>query len=170
MSQSTLYSDLLVVGQITCKTFSPPAACINDTAISAPSSPPNAIAASKLRHRHAAHYAQPNATATTETKAVHVVRGTNATINEVVAGSIVACIGAATITLDVKKNGVSVLTGVLTLNSSNTARVVVAASLSGGSVSCVAGDWIEFVVTATAGGGTLGTGFFAQAIIDEDPS
>ena len=170
MALTTISSDVLIVGSLSSKTFSPPAGCINDTAIAAPSAPASAIATSKVRHRFEPFMAQPNTTATTETKTVHVVRGTAGTINEVVAGSIVACIGGATITLDVKKNGSSVLTGVLTLNSSNTARVAVPASLSGGSVTVAAGDWIEFVVTATTGGGTIGTGFFAQLQIDEDPS
>lgn len=170
MAQSNIYSDFSVVGQLTCKTFNPPAACITDPAVAVPSSPPNAIATTKVRHRYEKPYAQPNTTATTETKPIHVIRGTNGTINSIVAGSIAVNIGAATVTVDLKKNGTSVLSSVITLNSANTARVAVSGTLSVAPTTCVAGDWLEVVITATAGGGTLATGVYVQVQIDEDPS
>jgi hypothetical protein len=125
------------------------------------------VEATKLEHQHRIPYAQPNTTATTETRVLYVCYGLTARVIDFRAGSIVACIGAATITLDVKKNGTTILSSVLTLNNANTARVAVAAALSG-SPTLVAGDVLEVVVTATAGGGTIGTGLFANLTVEED--
>jgi hypothetical protein len=93
------------------------------------------------------------------------VHGASATINSFKAGSVTACVGAATITVDLKKNGTSVLSAPITLNSSSTAYVVQSGTVT--TTSLVAGDVLEVVVTATAGGGTLGNGVFAVAQVDE---
>lgn len=122
---------------------------------------------SKLGHQHRIPYNQPNTAATTETRVLYRCYGATATVIELACGSIAIAVGAATVTFDLKKNGTTVLTGVLTLNSSNTARVAVLASLSG-TVTLAAGDVLELVVTATASGGTLPTGIFAELTVKED--
>jgi hypothetical protein len=71
------------------------------------------------------------------------------------------------VTVDLRKNGTTVLSAVITLNNANTARVAVAGALS--VTTLVAGDVLE-VVTATAGGGTLATGVFAIVTVNEMPS
>lgn len=139
-----------------------PASCVGNTNVSASA----AIAHTKLQHQHRARYSQPNTTATTETKVIYVCYGATGTILDFRAGSIVACAGAATITLDLKKNGTTVLSGVITLDNANTARVVEAGTLS--VTTLVVGDVLEVVATATAGGGTLGTGLFASVTVAED--
>ncbi len=100
---------------------------------------------------------------------IHVVYGATGGVIFIKAGSIVACIGAATCTIDLKKNGTTVLTGVITLNSSNTARVVVSGTLVATPTN-VAGDFYELVIVATAGGGTLGTGLGVEVGFYEDPA
>jgi hypothetical protein len=77
------------------------------------------------------------------------------------AGSVTACVGAATITVDLKKNGVSVLTATIVLDNANTARVVEAATIT--TTAAVAGDVFEVSVAVAAGGGTIGSGVFAYA-------
>jgi hypothetical protein len=72
------------------------------------------------------------------------------------AGSIAIAVGAATVTVDVKKNNVSILTAVITLDTGNTARVAEAGTIL--TASAVAGDTYELVIVATAGGGTLAHG------------
>ena len=166
MSLSVINSDVQIQGNLYAKGFTPPAGSITDSSINAAAG----IQTTKMRHRYTKFAVQPNVTDTTETKGIHVVRGSTATVMEVVAGTIAACIGGATITVDVKKNGTSILNSVLTLNNANTARVAVAASLNVSDVACVVGDWLEVVITATTGGGTIGTGLFIQMMIDEDPS
>jgi hypothetical protein len=120
----------------------------------------------KLQHQNRGNLDQPNTTATTETKVVATIYGATGTILSFKAGSIAPCSGAATITLDLKKNGTTVLASVITLDNANAARVAEAGTLS--VVSLVAGDVLEIVVTATAGGGTIGTGLFAEVRWAED--
>jgi hypothetical protein len=138
-----------------------PSACVSDATVAGDA----AIAVAKLLHQRVKTYSQPNTTATTETRCIHIVRGTSGTIKGFTAGTIVACSGAATITVDLKKNGSSVLASVITLDSANSARVVEDGSISSASVAV--GDWLEVVITAPAGGGTLGTGLGVQLVIDE---
>jgi hypothetical protein len=95
-----------------------------------------------------------------------VIYGVSGTLLSFKAGSIVANIGAATVTLDLKKNGVTALSAVITLNNANTARVAVSGTLS--VTTLAAGDVLEVVATATAGGGTLATGVFAELRWKED--
>lgn len=125
-----------------------------------------AISASKLQHQHRVKFDQPNTSATSETRVIYRCYGATGTIKEFAAGSIAIAAGAATVTLDLKKNGTSVLSGVITLDTGNTARVAELASLSG--TSLAAGDVLEVVTVATAGGGTLPTGVFASLTVEED--
>jgi len=124
------------------------------------------IAASKVDHRFHVMHKQPNTTATTETVGLYLAKAAGTVIG-FRAGSIGIAVGAATVTFDLKKNNVTVLTGVLTLNSSNTVRVAVAGTLVA-TPTYVANDFFELVITATAGGGTLQTGIFAEAWFEED--
>lgn len=164
MALSTIEGDLRVRGTLQADYFTPPAASVGDDQVSSASP----ISADKLKHQYLPTYSQPNTTATTETRVIHVARSAG-TIEGFRAGSIAACSGAATITFDLRKNGATVLSSVITLDNANTARVIEAGTLSG-SPTVVAGDVLEVVITATAGGGTLGTGAFCQAIVREGAS
>lgn len=164
MSLSTIEGDLRVRGTLQADYFTPPAASVGDDQVSSASP----ISADKLKHQYLPTYSQPNTTATTETRVIHVARAAG-TIEGFRAGSIDPCSGAATITFDLRKNGTTVLSSVITLDNANTARVIEAGTLSG-SPTVVAGDVLEVVITATAGGGTLGTGAFCQAIVREGAS
>ena len=124
-----------------------------------------AIDADKLRHRFRGLFSQ-TGTAVAATQAMHVAAGTSGTIKAVKFGSIVANIGAATVTIDVKKNGTTILSASIVLDNANTARVVEAGTLSVTTVA--AGDLIEAAVTVAAGGGTLATGLYGYVEIDED--
>lgn len=124
--------------------------------------------ADKLEQRYSPAWSQPNSAATTETRTVFVARRAG-TLNEFIAGSIAKAIGDSTVTLDLKKNGTTVLSAVITLDSANTARIVEAGAISGGGA-FVAGDWFEVVIVATAGTGTLPFGVFAQLELDQDGS
>jgi hypothetical protein len=139
-----------------------PSSCVANAQVSASA----AIATSKMLHLHRIPFHQPNTTATAETRVVYVCVGATGTILNFKAGSIAIAIGAATVTLDLKKNGTTVLSGVITLDSSNVARVVEAGTLS--VTALVAGDVLEIVTTATAGGGTIPTGLFAEVTVEED--
>jgi hypothetical protein len=158
---SKVDGDLVVTGNISARTFTPPTGSVLNASVS----PTAAIAATKIQKPRLTRLNQ-NGTATAETRAVYECRGVTATIQGMRVGSIGPCVGGATITVDLKKNGTTVLSGVVTLNNANTARVAVDAAVT--STALVVGDWLEVVVTATAGGGTIGTGLFVQVEIFED--
>jgi hypothetical protein len=77
---------------------------------------------------------------------------------------------AATVTVDLKVNGTSILTSVITIDNTVAAYGSVAATLAAGAATLVAGNVLTIVITATAGGGTLPTGFFCETVVWEDPS
>ena len=116
---------MTVTGRLTPKQLDIPAETLTDAGVSSSAG----IGTAKLKHRYRANFNQPNTTATTETRVVHVARVAG-TIRDFLAGSIVSCIGAATIVLDLKKNGTTVLSSTITLDSGNTARVAEAGTLN----------------------------------------
>lgn len=161
---STIEGALRVRGQLFADSMSLPANSVGDLEVN-PSSP---ITADKLEHQYLPGWAQPNTTATAETRAIHVARGPG-TIEGFRAGSIAKNVGDSTVTVDLRKNGTTVLSAVITLDSGNTNRVVEAGALSG-SPTVVAGDVLEVVIAISAGTGTLATGVFCQAVVREQGS
>ena len=155
-------ADLHVKGSLTCRTFSPPSSCISDAAIAAAAN----IDADKLQHRWRAMLTQVHGTAAATERSVVYYARTTGTVTSVKAGTVVLNIGAATITVDVKKNGTTILSGVITLDTANTAYIAEAGTITVPAL--VAADVLEVVVVATAGGGTLGQGLFVMVEIDED--
>ena len=126
------------------------------------------IEASKLEHQHRATYAQESATtaAAANDRVIHVVKGTTGTLKTFSAGCVVANIGNSTIDVDLHKNGVSVLTAAISIDSGDAAYAIVAGIIDTAAV--VADDVLEVVVTVTAGTGTLGKGVFASLDLWED--
>lgn len=127
------------------------------------------IAATKLEHQHRVPYAQESdTTAADESRVVHVVKGVTGSLQAFSAGCVVANIGDSTITVDLHKNGVTVLTAPISLSSADAAYEVVAGVLASAGV--VVGDVLEVVIDATIGTGTLGTGLFTSLDLHEDES
>jgi hypothetical protein len=160
---SRVAGDEFVAGTLSANAMKIPAGTITDAAVAAGAS----IVATKIQHQYDITYAQPNTTASTETRVVHKVYGATATVVEFDAGLIAACTTGATVTVDLKKNGTSILSSVITIDHTIAALATVAAAIA--SASLVTGDVLEEVITATAGGGTLGTGFFSNLVLREDP-
>lgn len=157
----TVDQDLIVPGTLYAKNMTVPPSSVTDASVAAGA----AVATAKLRHKFHPGDSQVG-TSATETRPLYVVLGATALLIKFKVGCIVLPIGAATVTVDLKKNGATVLTAVVTLNSSSVARIVQAASIL--TTAAVAGDWFDAVITATAGGGTLPTGVFWELEIDED--
>jgi hypothetical protein len=124
------------------------------------------IPADKTEQRFFPSYSQPNTAATAETRTLFVARRAG-TLNEVIAGSIAKAVGDSTVTIDVKKNGTTILAAPIVLDNANTARVMELGSVVGGG-GFLAGDWLECVITVSAGTGTLPTGVFIQLEVDQD--
>jgi hypothetical protein len=154
-------ADLTLRGTFYPAGFVPPANCIGNTAWLT-SSP---LAATNQEHQFQVNYSQVHGTAAvTERKPIYIARAAGSVV-AVRAGSVVACVGAATIVVDVKRNGTTILSATITLDNANTAYVPESGSVSVTSYS--ADDVFEVVVTATAGGGTLGQGLFVNMVVRE---
>lgn len=163
MAQDIVNNDLLVNGAIYASRYVFPTGAVTNAAIVAAA----AIDATKSQQQYQPCFGQ-NGTAVAERKVIHLVQGATATIVSFKCGVRVACSGNATITVDLLKNGVSVLSAaeVLDLNDAAFAITTPVVSTTGGVVTNV----YEVNVTVNAGTGTLGQGLFAQMTIREDPS
>lgn len=158
MGTSRTDGDLYVSGILSCNDMAVPAGVVVNASVAAAA----AIASTKLQHRHNKTYGQTGANADA-TIITHVAKGTG-TLKTFVAGSIGLCTASNSTTIDLKKNGTTCLTAVITLDSGNTARVAEAASVSVSAY--VAGDVFEIVVDKTSDSGDA-TGLFACAEFDE---
>jgi len=161
MAQSRIEGDVYITGSLGSKTFSPPDASITNASVKAAAG----ISATKLEHRFQRVLAQANTAAADETRVVHVVYGATGAIVAFSAGSIAKAVGDAITTVDLKVNGSSVLSAVITLDSANTNRVAEAGTVT--TPALVAGDVLEVVIDGTIGTGTLPTGVFAQVTLTE---
>lgn len=164
-AQSVIQGNQHFTGLISFKNVALPAGTVRDADVHAAA----AIATTKLRHRHHQMYAQASATtAAAETRVIHAVHGAVGEITRFTAGLVGPCVGDATVSVDLKVNGSSVLTAAITLNSGHTARQLVNATIDTDALAV--GDVLEVTITVNAGTGTLGTGVFAMVVVDEDAS
>jgi hypothetical protein len=154
--------DLDITGNLTVGSIDIPAASIGDDEIS----PTAAIAASKQVHRVYAKYQQ-SGTAVTATALLHTAYAAGTAL-AVAITTLTVAVGAATVTIDVKKNGTTILSGIVTLDTGNVAYVAETGTIS--VPSYATGDTYSAVVVATAGGGTLPTGLLVELILNENPS
>lgn len=121
----------------------------------------------KMQKVHTYVNSESATTAVSEQRTVHIGYGQTGNVIAFWAAAVVANVGAATVTLDLWKNGSTILTSVITLNNSQTARQVVTATIA--SAPYVVNDYFEVKVVATAGGGTIAKGVAAIVVFREDP-
>lgn len=164
MASNRLDGDLYVVGDINSRTRTYPAGSISDAAIAAGA----AIAATKQVQQHVLAYAQDSgATAADEERVIHVVYGAAGTSIAFEAGCVVTNDGECTITIDLLKNGTTVLTVAPVITSSHSAYELVTGTI--GTTALVDGDVLEITI-ATAGTNTVGLGPFCSLVLREDPA
>jgi hypothetical protein len=131
--------------------------------------PGNFIEATKLQQHFVITGGQESdATAAAEERPIHVAHGDGAVL-AISAGVIDPNVGDSTITVDITKNGTSVLDSPITLNSSHTARQVIPGVLDAAETAYDDGDVFEVVFAVTAGSGTLGKGVFVSLVLREEP-
>lgn len=129
--------------------------------------PADPLEVNKVRQQVNRLYTQSKGAAVaTVTGVVQHLALTNGSLDSVQLGLLVASTGAATIVVDLKKNGVTVLTAPVTLNSTHAAYTIVTAGIAGGG-GYLADDIFELTVTATAGGGVVGQGLFVNMTFRE---
>lgn len=162
MAETIIPTNLRVQGHVACTTLGVPAGTVTDAMVNGSA----AVSASKCQQQYSKGYNQAHGSAAASARfPVHVARGATGTVVAFRAGVVVACIGAATIDVDLRKNGTTVLSAAIQIDSGDAAYAKVDGTLS--SADYVAGDVFEVVVTATAGGGTLGQGLFVDATFRE---
>jgi hypothetical protein len=167
MSQSYVGTDLHVAGTLTAQSITLPALAVNNAAV-AVGSAGNYLSASKLEHRHMPCYSQEAATdAAADNKVVHVCRGAG-TLTRFAAGSVVAATGTGTATVDLRKNGTTVLSAPVVLDSANAAYTP-ETTVSFTSTALAAGDVLSIVVSAVSGTAKA-KGLYAQVELSEEPS
>lgn len=149
---SRIDDNLHVAGRLSCTELSIPAATVVDSL--------------NLEFRRVITYSQANGAASDETRVIHNVCGTTGTIVGFKAGSIAKAVGDSTVTVDLKKNGTTVLSGVITLDNANTAYLAESGTVT--SAGLAVGDTLTIVIDATIGTGTLPTGVFVTLVLDED--
>ena len=125
------------------------------------------IESTKIQQRNRAPWQQGDSAANVVdgTQVVYIVTGASGTLREFKAGCVTPCTTGASITVDLKKNGASVLSAVITLDQTQTARQLVGAAIS--TMAVAAGDVLEVVIDATPGAGTIGKGIFGYLTLDE---
>ncbi len=139
------------------------AGCVSNTHVATDA----AIVASKMQHQHRSGYAQESATsAADEARVIHVVKGQTGQVLTFKVGAVVANIGAAVVDVDLLKNGVSILTAAVQIDSGNAAYALVDATIDTDTL--VEGDVLEVSIDGTAGGGTLAKGVFCYLDVIED--
>ena len=162
MAKVILTLDLHLRGTLSADKLTIPAQTIVNAAVDDAA----ALAVGKMLHLHSITYGQ-NGTMAAVTIPVHCTYGATGTIKAVKAGSIAPCTGNATATVDVKINGTTCLSSVITLDSTNTARVAEDGTIDTAADDLVEDDLVEIVVTVDAGTGALGTGLFATITVEE---
>lgn len=153
------------IGDLVCTgTFRAPSGNITNDMIATDAG----ILTSKLQHRHRPFLSQVHGSAATAERRVVFNAKAAATVNAITATVSVACVSGATITIDLYKNGSSILTGTFQIDDADAAYASVTGVINNGVLA--AGDKLEIVVTVAAGGGTLGQGLFVEVEVDEAAS
>lgn len=158
------YADTVYVGQVSFqKVPQVPAGSFGNTQASAA----DPLDATKVKHQYVKTLAQVHGTpAATERRVVHVARAAGNVV-AAEAGHVVAGAAGATLTVDVRKNGTTVLTGAISHDVTAAAFAETAGAVDATPAAYVAGDVIEVVITATAGAGTLPQGVYANVVMRE---
>lgn len=160
-SLSTIDGDLLVRGLLRAANMVVPPGSVGDTGFNSG----DPLTALKQQHQYPVRLVQVHGTAAVaERRAVHLAYAAG-TIVAFTAGVTVACIGDSTITVDLRKNGTTVMSAPIVLDNTNTANASESGAVS--VTSYAAGDVLEVVVTVSAGTGTLGQGLFTSAVLRE---
>lgn len=121
----------------------------------------------KLGQQRIAHQSQVHGTAATaERRTLCRINGLTGTLVAFRVGLTVAATGDSTVTVDLYKNGSTILSGTITIDNGNAAYSVEAAP-GYASTALVQGDVLEVVQTVNAGTGTLPQGVFWEALYTE---
>lgn len=161
MALSVLNADIHVAGTLTANNMVIPGNAVGNSQFKTG----DPLAVTKQVHRVYPALKQTHGGAAVAQREVVRIAHAAGTVSAVRAGVTVASTVDAEITVDVRKNGVSILASPLVLDSTDTAFTSALASISTASYS--AGDFLEVVVTVDVAGGVLGQGLRVELVCDE---
>jgi hypothetical protein len=163
-----LDGDLRVRGNITSDTMTIPDNSIGNSSID-PSDP---VDETNQWHQYLREYSQLHGTAALAARLVVHTAFRDGFLKDFRVGNLVVATGDATVTVDLKKNGVTALSAVVVLDNTNTLPLVMetAGIASGGAF--LANDVFELYITVNngTGGATQAQGVYVQARFVEKPS
>jgi hypothetical protein len=145
-------------------TLSLPANCIGDSQFDVT----YPLGALKVIHQSSVRLAQAHGTAATAERRVAHIAYAAGTVVAVKVTQVVAAIGDSTVTIDVRKNGTTILTGTISITSAKVAFEITSGTI--GVSAYVAGDVLEIVQTVSAGTGTLPQGVCCEIFLRENPA
>jgi hypothetical protein len=159
-----LDGDVNVLGTLSPRTFTLPINSVTDTSVVAGA----ALSASKLQHQHqkVAVLCDHATNAAVKRVQIHKVYGTTGTILQFGVVASVAAGAATTITVDLKKNGSSILSATITLDN-GTAAYALKQPAGFTSTSLVVTDILEADITAVSGA-NLPKGVSCHLVLRED--
>ncbi len=166
---SRIESGLHVAGHLSSTTMKIPDATLTDAGVNGSAK----IAASKLVHRPVENYQQaPGSDVVAATVPLFIAHKAGSVIAIEVAGLSIPS-GDKTVTVDLQKSTgggafATILTGVVTIDSGETARVAVAGTIN--TAAFVDGDVFQLVVAVTGSSGTQVQGLVVTVTFDQDPS
>lgn len=160
---STIDGDLHVQGILSSTAANFPANSIKNKQVDANA----AIASTKIIQRLRKNWFQ-GGTVVDDTVGIGIITGALGTIISVQAClTETACIGAATIDVDLLNNGVTVLSATFQIDSADAVYAVIPGVIS--SSALVVDDVLEIDINETTGGGTQGAGILIEIVYDELP-
>lgn len=159
---SIVNDDLTVTGTLKPYSLAAPGRCITDFNMN-PSSP---ISSNKYQPQFKRMYTQSYGVAASSDRVVSHIAKAAGNLYTIRAGLVLPNASTATVTIDLKKNGTTVLAGVLTL-AVGSAYIPINGSIA--TLPYVANDVFELIITAAASGGTLGQGLFIDVVYNEQP-
>lgn len=160
--------DLIVGGNFSANAMTIPAGAVADSQVAANAK----IASSKLigPRTISRELNGPTTTVTSQTTWITTIKGASGTLIDINAFIAVAAVGAATVTIDLQKSTgggafATVLSSTISITNATVVRTATAGTITTPGI--VAGDILELIVTATAGGGTLPQGLTVTLRYDE---
>lgn len=164
----TYAGDVRVNGALRATTIQIPDETIDDDAIAAAG-----LSATVLQHQYQPVYTQVSTvTAAADRKVVHVVHGVSGTIIGFSASAVTKMTAAGpddrAVTVDLYKNGASILSAVITMNKSTLTANFLLLDGTLSSTTLAADDVLEVVVAISGSTGTQALGVFAKLVLRED--
>lgn len=163
---TTFDGDVHVMGRLTCGTFVAPSDSISDSAVGTVTP----IAATKTVRRGRAMYSVEAATIPTAgTYPIHLAYA-DGIVKAFKVTQVLACLAGATVTVDLKKNGSTILSATVQQTDAHADGEVLSGALNGALDDYLADDQFTVVISVAAGGGTLAKGLQCLMVFDEQPS